>query len=81
MLWIWLIVGTGVGGVVMAALFGRWLWRKAATLLGELGRLADQASAALDLLDRIEFDPAPRAQESSDGHGSLEIVVVSKEPS
>lgn len=59
MLWIWLIVGTGVGGVVMAALFGRWLWRKAATLLGELGRLADQASAALDLLDRIEFDPAP----------------------
>lgn len=59
MLWVWIIVATAVGGLVMLALFAAWLWRKTLALGGALSNLGRQLESALELLDGLDSEPSP----------------------
>lgn len=54
MAWVWVMVATAVGGLVMLAWFARWLWHKAGVLMDELGRLAEVADDAFALVDGVD---------------------------
>ena len=66
MLWVWVIVGAAVAGLVMLAAFAVWLWRKGVRLFGELETVASRVESAFALLDQLDWspldDPSSRAR-------------------
>ncbi len=66
MLWVWVIAGAAVAGLVMLAAFAVWLWRKVVGVFGELETVASRLDGAFALLDQLDWspldDPSSRAR-------------------
>jgi hypothetical protein len=63
MVWVLVFSCIALGGLVMVASYGVWLWHKASDLFSELEMLGKRASELAALLERIRPE-LPARQES-----------------
>jgi hypothetical protein len=53
MVWVWVFGGIALGGLVMVASYGVWLWHKASDLFSELEMLGKRAEELAALLEQV----------------------------
>lgn len=62
MVWVWVFGGIALGGLVMVASYGVWLWHKASDLFSELEMLGTRAEELAALLEQVRPELTTRQE-------------------
>lgn len=57
MIWVWVLLGIGVAGLVMVVCYAVWLWHKVSDVMAEVAVVTDRLGQVGDLLAQLDLTP------------------------